>query len=93
MHLQMVSQKEIALAATFICMIGPSGGTSEPACAVLQSYEHGFTANIRLVRSRRFSHSHNCVVLNGFCAPHTLDKLMNETPDLKVSYYNVILCR
>ena len=52
LRLQMGSSKEIALAAAFICMAGPSGGIRESACKVFQSYEHGFTANIRLVRFR-----------------------------------------
>lgn len=76
MHLQMGSQKEIALGVAFICIIGSSGGTSEPACAVFESYAHGFTANIRLVRPRSFSRFHDHGVLKGLCAPHTFDKLM-----------------
>ena len=71
----MGSLKEIALAAAFIYMVTPSGGTAEPACKVFQSYEHGFTANIRLVRSRKFPHFRNYGALKRLRAPHTLQAI------------------
>ena len=90
LRLQMGSLKEIALAAAFICMLTPSGGTAEPACKVFQSYEHGFTANIRLVRSRNPPISATMVRLKG-CAHRTRCKLSDGPHDIKKSYDNIVI--